>query len=111
MSPASSSAPLSGRTPPTGDDPLEALIVRLAATYGKARLVKFHLGDVGSAVSHAAELAYQGLRVSTRDEALTAGDYLCTYVLECRLHHLDPVAHVEDAVEPPAAGLGGHASY
>lgn len=36
--------------PPTGDDPLDALIVRLAAAYEEPRLLKFHLDDVGSAM-------------------------------------------------------------
>jgi len=36
-------------TPPTGDDPLDALIVRLAAAYQEPWLLTFHLDDVGSA--------------------------------------------------------------
>ena len=44
-------------TPPTGDDPLDALTVRLAAAYEEPRLLKFHLDDVGSAAGRAAELA------------------------------------------------------
>ncbi|GAA2611855.1 maleylpyruvate isomerase N-terminal domain-containing protein [Dactylosporangium fulvum] len=92
-------------TPPTGDDPLDALIVRLAAAYEEPRLLKFHLDDVGSAAGRAAELVDPGLRVSTRNEVLTAGDYLCAYVLEWTLHHLDLVAHLPDAAEPPAEGL------
>ncbi|HUR03395.1 MAG TPA: maleylpyruvate isomerase N-terminal domain-containing protein [Nonomuraea sp.] len=92
-------------TPPTGDDPLDALTVRLAAAYEEPRLLKFHLDDVGSAAGRAAELADPGLRVGTRDEVLTAGDYLSAYVLEWTLHHLDLIAHLPDAAEPPAEGL------
>ncbi|GAX58010.1 maleylpyruvate isomerase [Streptomyces olivochromogenes] len=92
-------------TPPTGDDPLDALTVRLAAAYEEPRLLKFHLDDVGSAAGRAAELADPGLRVSTRDEVLTAGDYLSAYVLEWTLHHLDLVAHLPDMAGPPAEGL------
>jgi hypothetical protein len=92
-------------TPPTGDDPLDALIVRLAAAYQEPRLLKFHLDDVGSAAGRAAELADPGLRVGTRGEVLTAGDYLSAYVLEWTLHHLDLVAHLPDAAQPPAEGL------
>lgn len=92
-------------SPPTGDDPLDALIVRLAAAYQEPRLLKFHLDDVGSAAGRAAELADTGLRVGTRDEVLTAGDYLCAYVLEWTLHHLDLVAHLPHAAQPPAEGL------
>ncbi|TJZ57338.1 maleylpyruvate isomerase family protein [Streptomyces piniterrae] len=92
-------------TPPTGDDPLDALIVRLAAAYEEPWLLKFHLDDVGSAAGRAAELAYPGLRVGTRDIVLTAGDYLSAYVLEWTLHHLDLIAHLPDAAEPPAEGL------
>ncbi|MFC4492906.1 maleylpyruvate isomerase N-terminal domain-containing protein [Streptomyces ovatisporus] len=91
--------------PPTGEDPLDALTVRLAAAYEEPRLLKFHLDDVGSAAGRAAELADHGVRVSTRDEVLTVGDYLTAYVLEWTLHHLDLVAHLPDAAGPPAEGL------
>jgi Mycothiol maleylpyruvate isomerase N-terminal domain len=92
-------------TPPTGDDPLDALTVRLAAAYEEPRLLKFHLDDVGAAAGRAAALVDPSLRVSTRDEVLTAGDYLSAYVLEWTLHHLDLIAHLPDAVGPPAQGL------
>ncbi|MER6126102.1 maleylpyruvate isomerase N-terminal domain-containing protein [Streptomyces sp. NPDC001795] len=92
-------------TPPTGDDPLDALIVRLAAAYEEPRLLKFHLDDVGSAAGRAARLADPGLRVRTRDQVLTAGDYLSAYVLEWTLHHLDLVAHLPDVAGPSAEGL------
>jgi uncharacterized protein (TIGR03083 family) len=92
-------------TPPTGDDPLDALIVRLAAAYEEPWLLKFHLDDVGSAAGRAAGLADPDLLVGTRDEVLTAGDYLAAYVLEWTLHHLDLVAHLPDAAGPPAEGL------
>jgi hypothetical protein len=92
-------------TPPTGENPLDALIVRLAAAYEEPWLLKFHLDDVGSAAGRAAELADPALRVSTRDEVLTAGDYLSAYVLEWTLHHLDLIAHLPDAAEPPAESL------
>ncbi|MET8746521.1 maleylpyruvate isomerase N-terminal domain-containing protein [Streptomyces sp. NPDC004728] len=95
------------RTPPTGDDPLDALIVRLAAAYEEPRLLKFHLDDVGSAAGRAAALADPALRVGTRDVVLSAGDYLRAYVLEWTLHHLDLVAYVPAAAEPPAEGLAG----
>jgi hypothetical protein len=92
-------------TPPTGDDPLDALIVRLAAAYEEPWLLKFHLDDVGSAAGRAAELADPGVRVSTREEVLTVGDYLSAYVMEWTLHHLDLIAHLPGAAEPPALGL------
>ncbi|WP_328458643.1 maleylpyruvate isomerase N-terminal domain-containing protein [Amycolatopsis sp. NBC_00438] len=79
-------------TPPAGDDPLDALIVRLAAAYEDPALLKFHLDDVGSAAGRAAGLADPGVRVATQDMVLTAGDYLSAYVLEWTLHHLDLVA-------------------
>jgi hypothetical protein len=94
-------------TPPTGDDPLDALIVRLAAAYQEPWLLKFHLDDVGSAAGRAAELADPDLRVSTQDQVLTAGDYLAAYVLEWTLHHLDLIAHLPGAAKPPAEGLAG----
>ncbi|MGC9477573.1 maleylpyruvate isomerase N-terminal domain-containing protein [Streptomyces sp. WG4] len=90
---------------PTGDDPLDALIVRLAAAYREPWLLKFHLDDVGSAADRAAGLADPETRVSTRDEVLTAGDYLRAYVLEWTLHHLDLVAHLPDVPGPSAEGL------
>ncbi|MFF1611773.1 maleylpyruvate isomerase N-terminal domain-containing protein [Amycolatopsis sp. NPDC058278] len=92
-------------TPPSGDDPLSALIVRLAAAYQDPALLKFHLDDVGSAAGRAADLADPGTRVSTQDMVLTAGDYLSAYVLEWTLHHLDLVANVPSAAGPPAEGL------
>jgi uncharacterized protein (TIGR03083 family) len=91
--------------PPTGDDPLDALIVRLAAAYEEPRLLKFHLDDLGAAAGRAAELADPSMRVSTKDEILTAGDYLSAYVLEWTLHHLDLIAKLPHAAEPPAEGL------
>ena len=91
--------------PPTGEDPLDALIVRLAAAYEQPSLLKFHLDDVGSAAGRAAELADPGVRVGTQDQVLTAGDYLSAYVLEWTLHHLDLIAHLPDAADPPADGL------
>ncbi|MFI8962948.1 maleylpyruvate isomerase N-terminal domain-containing protein [Streptomyces sp. NPDC053493] len=91
--------------PPTGDDPLDALTVRLAAAYEDPALLKFHLDDVGSAAGRAARLADPGLRVGTRGQVLTAGDYLSAYVLEWTLHHLDLIAHLPGAPEPPAEGL------
>ncbi|MFE2755447.1 maleylpyruvate isomerase N-terminal domain-containing protein [Actinosynnema sp. NPDC059335] len=94
-----------GDTPPTGDDPLDALTVRLAAAYGEPWLLKFHLDDVGSAAGRAAALADPAALVGTRDQVLTAGDYLSAYVLEWTLHHLDLVAHLPDVPGPPAEGL------
>ncbi|MFC4913429.1 maleylpyruvate isomerase N-terminal domain-containing protein [Actinomadura gamaensis] len=87
--------------PPTGDDPLDALIPRLAAAYGEPRWLKFHLDDVGSAAARAADLADPTARISTQDMVLTAGDYLSAYVLEWTLHHLDLIAHLPSAPEPP----------
>jgi hypothetical protein len=90
---------------PTGDDPLDALIVRLAAAYEEPRLIKFHFDDLGSAAGRAAILADPTLRVGTKGEVLTAGDYLCAYVLEWTLHQLDLIAHLSDAAQPPAEAL------
>ncbi|POX58497.1 maleylpyruvate isomerase [Streptomyces sp. Ru62] len=94
-----------GGTPPSGDDPLDALTVRLAAAYEEPRLLKFHLDDVGSAAGRAAELADPEQRVRTQDMVLTVGDYLSAYVLEWTLHHLDLIAHLTGAAEPPAESL------
>lgn len=91
-------------TPPTGDDPLDALIVRLAAAYQEPRLLKFHLDDVGAAAGRAAELADPRLRVGTQVMVLTAGDYLGAYVLEWTLHHLDLVAYLTGVPGPPSEG-------
>ena len=92
-------------TPPTGDDPLDALTVRLAAAYGDVGLLKFHLDDVGSAAGRAAELAGPQARVSTRDEIFTVADYLDVYVMEWTLHHLDLIKNLPGIDEPPAATL------
>ncbi|MFF5533498.1 maleylpyruvate isomerase N-terminal domain-containing protein [Streptomyces cinerochromogenes] len=94
-------------TPPSGDDPLDALTVRLAAAYEDPELLKFHLDDVGSAAGRAARLADPGQRVGTQDMVLTVGDYLSAYVLEWTLHHLDLTAHLPGAPEPPAESLAG----
>ncbi|SNR97925.1 Mycothiol maleylpyruvate isomerase N-terminal domain-containing protein [Actinomadura mexicana] len=91
--------------PPTGDDPLDALIPRLAAAYGEPRLLRFHLDDVGSAAGRAARLADPAGRVGTQDEVLTVGDYLSAYVVEWTLHHLDLIAHLPEGPEPPAETL------
>ncbi|MFH9085735.1 maleylpyruvate isomerase N-terminal domain-containing protein [Streptomyces sp. NPDC017673] len=94
-----------GDTPPAGDDPLDALTVRLAAAYEEPRLLKFHLDDVGSAAGRAAGLADPEQRVRTQDMVLTVGDYLSAYVLEWTLHHLDLIAHLTGAAGPPAEAL------
>ncbi|MFI0241051.1 maleylpyruvate isomerase N-terminal domain-containing protein [Streptomyces sp. NPDC016845] len=91
--------------PPSGDDPLDALVPRLAAAYGAPHLLAFHLDDVGSAAGRAARLADPVARVATQGKALTAGDYLSAYVLEWTLHHLDLVAHLPSAPRPPAGTL------
>ncbi|MEU6847248.1 maleylpyruvate isomerase N-terminal domain-containing protein [Streptomyces sp. NPDC046716] len=91
---------------PGEDDPLAALTVRLAAAYGDPGLLRFHLDDVGSAAGRAARLVDPALRVGTRDEVLTARDYLDAYVLEWTLHHLDLIAGLPDAPRPSAEGLG-----
>ncbi|RZU44649.1 uncharacterized protein (TIGR03083 family) [Streptomyces sp. BK022] len=92
-------------TPPTGEDPLDALTVRLAAAYEDPALLKFHLDDVGSAAGRAARLADPAAGVGTQGEVLTAADYLCAYVLEWTLHHLDLTAHLPDAPPPPPETL------
>ncbi|MFJ8160364.1 maleylpyruvate isomerase N-terminal domain-containing protein [Streptomyces sp. NPDC096136] len=91
--------------PPTGEDPLDALVPRLAAAYGEPRWLRFHLDDVGAAAGRAAALAEPAARVGTRDEVLTVADYLSAYVLEWTLHHLDLVAHLPKAPAPPAETL------
>ncbi|AQZ68463.1 unnamed protein product [[Actinomadura] parvosata subsp. kistnae] len=91
--------------PPTGDDPLDALTVRLAAAYQEPRLLKFHLDDVGSAAGRAAELADPAARVGTKEQVLTVGDYLSAYVLEWTLHHLDLIAHLPGVAGPSAEAL------
>jgi hypothetical protein len=91
--------------PPTGDDPLDALTVRLAAAYEDPGLLKFHLDDVGAAAGRAARLCDPASLVGTRDQVLTAADYLSAYVVEWTLHHLDLIAHIPTAAKPPAQGL------
>jgi hypothetical protein len=88
--------------PPTGDDPLDALTVRLAAAYREPWLLKFHLDDLGCAAGRAAVLAEPKQTVSTRDEVFTVADYLSVYVMEWTLHHLDLIAHLFGVAEPPA---------
>ncbi|MBQ0851388.1 maleylpyruvate isomerase N-terminal domain-containing protein [Streptomyces sp. BH-SS-21] len=90
---------------PAGEDPLDALIPRLAAAYGEPELLKFHFDDVGSAAGRAAGLADPTARVGTRDEVLTVGDYLSVYVLEATLHHLDLISRLASTSGPPAETL------
>ncbi|NKE59947.1 maleylpyruvate isomerase family protein [Lentzea sp. PSKA42] len=87
------------------DDPLSALIVRLAAAYGEPWMLKFHVDDVGSAAVRAAQLADPTLKVSTQDMVLSSADYLGAYVWEWTLHHLDLIMHLPGAREPHAASL------
>ena len=87
--------------PPTGDEPLDALIVRLAAAYQDPGLLQFHLDDVGSAAGRAAELVDPAMPVRTQGMVLTAGDYLAAYVLEWTLHHLDLIAGLSGRADPP----------
>ncbi|TWG08011.1 maleylpyruvate isomerase N-terminal domain-containing protein [Saccharopolyspora dendranthemae] len=101
-------------TPPSGDDPLDALTVRLAAAYQDSWLLKFHLDDVGSAAGRAARLADPLARVGTKGEIIEVADYLDAYVVEWTLHHLDLIAHLPHVPGPPAdslaasrEGLGG----
>ncbi|MCX2181194.1 maleylpyruvate isomerase N-terminal domain-containing protein [Streptomyces sp. SKN60] len=89
--------------PPTGDDPLDALTVRLAAAYQDPGLLTFHLDDVGSAAGRAAVLADPKLLVETKGEVLTVADYLGAYVLEWTLHHLDLIAHLPGGPPAPPA--------
>jgi hypothetical protein len=84
---------------------LDALIPRLAAAYGDPALLRHHLDDLGSAAGRAAALADPTLRVRTQDEVLTVADYLSAYVLEWTLHHLDLIAHLPSAAQPPAETL------
>ena len=91
--------------PPTGQDPLDALIPRLAAAYGEPHLLRFHFDDVGAAAGRAADLADRKALVGTKDQVLTVGDYLSAYVMEWTLHHLDLIAHLPAAAEPPMETL------
>jgi hypothetical protein len=93
------------QTPPTGEDPLDALTVRLAAAYQDPGLLKFHFDDLGSAAGRAAEVADPDRRVSTCGQVITTGEYLSVYVMEWTLHHLDLIAHLPHAAEPPAESL------
>ncbi|MET9630734.1 maleylpyruvate isomerase N-terminal domain-containing protein [Lentzea sp. NPDC006480] len=87
------------------DDPLSALIVRLAAAYGEPWMLKHHVDDVGQAALRAAELADPTLKVSTQDMVLCTSGFLGAYVWEWTLHHLDLVMHLPDAAGPPAEAL------
>ncbi|MHA3020922.1 maleylpyruvate isomerase N-terminal domain-containing protein [Mycobacterium sp. BMJ-28] len=91
--------------PPDGQDPLDALTVRLAAAYQDPGLLLFHLDDVGAAAGRAAELADPAGRVCTRGEVLIVEDFLSAYVFEWTLHHLDLTAHLGSASGPSVAAL------
>lgn len=87
---------------PDGQDPHDALIVRLARAYEDPGLLRHHLEDLGAAAGRAALLAHPDLPVSTQGKTLTVRDYLGAHVLEWTLHHLDLVAHLPTAERPAA---------
>lgn len=87
------------------DDPLAALIVRLAVAYGEPWMLKHHVDDVGQAALRAAGMADPALRVSTQDMVLSTSGYLGAYVWEWTLHHLDLVVNLPRLPGPPAETL------
>lgn len=75
----------------------------MSAAHEEPHLLTFHLDGVGSAADRAALLADPALRVRTRDEVLTVGDDLLTYVVEWMPHHLDPIAFLPGGRVPTEA--------
>lgn len=93
-------------TAPSGDDPLDALIPRLAAAYQEPWLLRYHFDDLAAAAARAADLVDATRHVRTKGEVLTAEDYLGAYVLEWTLHHLDLTSHLHPArALPPPESL------
>ncbi|MCO7275148.1 maleylpyruvate isomerase N-terminal domain-containing protein [Cellulosimicrobium cellulans] len=86
-------------------DPHGRLVARLAAAYGRPGALRHHVDDLLAAAGRAAELADPGARVGTQGETLTVRDFLDAYVLEWTVHHLDLVAHLPAAADPPAETL------
>ncbi|MCG7311236.1 maleylpyruvate isomerase N-terminal domain-containing protein [Brachybacterium sp. ACRRE] len=91
--------------PPTGDDPLDALISRLAAAYEDPALLSFHLDDLGSAAARAVRDAEPDRLVETQGMVLSTGDFADAYVLEWTLHHLDLAQGAPGIPGPSAASL------
>lgn len=60
------------QTPPSGDDPLDSLIVRLAAAYQEPRLLQFHL-DLIAHLPDAAQPPIEGLAQSRHMSEKIAG--------------------------------------
>jgi hypothetical protein len=85
---------------PSGDDPLDALIPRLAAAYEDPALLTFHLEDLGSAAARAVRDADPDRLVETQGMVLRAADFAGAYVLEWTLHHLDLQAGAPDLPGP-----------
>lgn len=92
-------------TPSEREPTRDALTVRPAAAYGGPHLLKFPLDDACSAAGRAALLADPAGRVVTRDGILTVGDFLSARVMEWTPHHLDLIAFLPDAEQPPTEGL------
>lgn len=90
---------------PTGEDPLDALIPRLAGAYGDPALLTFHLDDLGSAASRVMRDADPDRLVETQGMVLRAGDFADAYVLEWTLHHLDLAEGASAIPGPSAASL------
>ncbi|MGN6240483.1 MAG: maleylpyruvate isomerase N-terminal domain-containing protein [Cellulosimicrobium cellulans] len=86
-------------------DPHGRLVARLAAAYGRPGALRHHVDDLLAAAGRAAELADPTAVVGTQGETLTVRDLLDAYVLEWTVHHLDLVAHVAAAADPPAEAL------
>ncbi|WP_246482753.1 hypothetical protein [Brachybacterium halotolerans] len=90
---------------PTGEDPVDALIPRLAAAYEDPAPLIFHLDDLGSAAARAVRDADPDRLVETQGMVLSAGDFADAYVLEWTLHHLDLVEGTTSRPGPSAASL------
>ncbi|MCX2729675.1 maleylpyruvate isomerase N-terminal domain-containing protein [Saccharopolyspora sp. NFXS83] len=89
-------------SPPTGDDPLDALTVRLAAAYQEPWLLQFHLDDVGSAADRAAALVPHA--ASAPAAGCSPRPTTCPRTSSSGLH-LDLIAHLPGAADPPTASL------
>lgn len=92
-------------TMPDGRSPHDALLARMADAYDSADQVRESFEHVAAAAGRAVQLAHPDLPITAADRTLTVRDLLGALVLEAALHHLDLIAPLPGAEEPPAEGL------
>lgn len=90
---------------PDGRCEQDALLRRLSDVHDGPAPVAASFERLAAAAERAAQLSHPDLPVTARERTLTVRDLLGALVLEATLHHLDLVAHLPSAQQPPDDGL------